>query len=104
MEEIPDWLKFLGGLGAILLLPTIGFVYSQGESNKVRENLAISNQELSDTMKGLASEINALSVKLGAEMVKIDYSEKRLNKMEDVVIYNSKQIAILKEKKGDEDG
>lgn len=98
--RIPDWLKFLGGLATILLIPTMGFIYSQGESSNAREQLAASNIELNATIKELTTEINSLSMKLNAEMVKIDYNEKRLSKLEDTVISNSNSIATMKFSRG----
>lgn len=96
MERLPEWAKAACGVIAFLFLPSIGFVYSQGEAAKAKEHLALTNTELVQSVKELTTEISNLSAKLTAETVKIDYSEKRLDKLEQVVTANSQKIAILR--------
>lgn len=102
MERTPNALSTIGLAISVLLLPTIGFIYSQGQSNQAAESLARSNSALIDSVKQLTSEIATLSMKLSTESVKIDYMEKRINKIESVVLINSNNIASIKEV--DQDG
>ena len=103
MEKNPKWLRAAIGGIAFLFLPAIGYIYSQGQSNQVNEYLAASNAELVDSIKGLTMQVAALNEKLSTEMVKIDYNERRIGKLEDKVLYNSHSIATMKVK-GDNNG
>ena len=96
MERLPEWAKAASGVLAFLFLPSIGFIYSQGEAAKAKEHLALTNQELVSSVKELTAEISNLSTKLTAESVKIDYNEHRLDKVEQMVISNNQRIAAMK--------
>ena len=96
MERLPEWARTSFSIVAFLFLPSIGFVYSQGESAKANEQLALTNAQLADSVKELTNEINILSTKLTAATVKADYSERRLDKVEQLVIQNAQTIAVMK--------
>lgn len=96
MEKLHEWSKTAWAVIALLFLPTIGFVYSQGVDSRNSEYLANSNIMLTQSVQQLTTEITNLSMKLNTQMVKIDYSEKRISKLEQVVENNTTQIAHLK--------
>ena len=96
MERLPEWARTSFSIVAFLFLPSIGFIYSQGESAKANEQLALTNAQLADSVKELTNEINILSTKLTAATVKVDYSERRLDKVEQLVIQNAQTIAVMK--------
>lgn len=100
MESLPEWAKSAGAAIALLFFPTVGFVYSQGVDSKNNEHLANSNIMLTQSVQQLTVEITNLSMKLNTQMVKVDYNEKRVNKLEQIVENNTSQIAtiIAKEK------
>ena len=95
MESLPEWAKSAGAAIALLFLPTVGFVYSQGVDSKNSEQLANSNIMLTQSVQQLTVEITALNMKLNTQMVKVDYNEKRVNKLEQIVENNSSQLATL---------
>ena len=95
MESLPEWAKSAGAAIALLFLPTVGFVYSQGVDSKNSEHLANSNIMLTQSVQQLTVEITALTMKLNTQMVKVDYNEKRVNKLEQIVENNSSQLATL---------
>lgn len=101
MERLPEWAKAACGVIAFLFLPSIGFVYSQGEAAKAKEHLALTNTELVQSVKELTTEIANLSTKLTAESVKVDYNERRLERLEQLVTANSNKIAVIR---GQSDG
>ena len=96
MGRLPEWAKAVCGVVALLFLPSIGFVYSQGESAKANEQLALANTQLIDSVKELTAEINILTAKLTAATVKVDYSERRLDKVEQLVMQNAQTLAAMK--------
>ena len=95
MEKLPEWAKSAGAAIALLFLPSVGFIYSQGADSKTSEQLANSNIMLTQSVQQLTTEITNLSMKLNTQMVKVDYSEKRINKLEQIVESNTNQIATL---------
>ena len=96
MERLPEWAKAVCSVIALLLLPSIGFVYTQGEDAKANEHLAKTNTQLTESVKQLTTEINALSTKITAESIRVDYSERRLDKVEEAVTEHSQVIATMK--------
>ena len=96
MERLPEWARTALSVMAFLFLPSIGFVYSQGESAKANEQLAKTNTQLTESVKQLTTEINALSTKITAESIRVDYSERRLDKVEEAVTEHSQIIATMK--------
>lgn len=96
MERLPEWAKAACGFVALIFLPSISFIYSQGESAKAKEHLALTNTQLVESVKELTIEINTLSTKLTAESVKVDYSERRLDKIEELVMRNAQAVAAMK--------
>lgn len=95
MEKLPEWAKSAGAVIALLFLPSVGFIYSQGVNSKTSEQLVNSNIVLTQSVQQLTTEITNLSMKLNTQMVKVDYSEKRINKLEQIVESNTNQIAAL---------
>ena len=95
MESLPEWAKSAGAAIALLFLPIVGFVYSHGIDSKNSENLTNSNTRLTQSVQQLTVEITALTMKLNTQMVKADYNEKRVNKLEQIVENNSSQLATL---------
>ena len=95
MGRLPEWAKAVCGVVALLFLPSVGFVYSQGESAKANEQLALTNTQLAESIKELTNEINILSAKLTAATVKVDYGERRLDKVEQLVMQNAQTIASM---------
>ena len=96
MERLPEWARTALSVVAFLFLPSIGFVYSQGESAKANEQLALTNTQLAESVKELTNEINILSAKLTTATVKVDYGERRLDKVEQLVMQNAQTIASMK--------
>ena len=96
MERLPEWAMTALSVMAFLFLPSIGFVYSQGESAKANEQLAKTNTQLTESVNQLTTEINALSTKIAAESIRVDYNERRLDKVEEVVTEHSHAIATMK--------
>lgn len=82
MEKTPDLLKIIGTVGITVLIPTIGYIYTQGQDNKSKEFLVSSNQELNQSVKSLTGEINTLTNRLTAQVVKAEYNEKRIDSLE----------------------
>lgn len=103
MERLPEWAKAIIGMLGILFLPTVGYIYSQGQGNQVKEQLVAANSELVVAIRVLTNQMASLNEKLSAEMVKINYNEQRINKLEDKVLYNSHKFATMKDK-DDNDG
>lgn len=103
MKNLPEWSKAIIGMLGILFLPAVGYIYSQGQENQVKEQLVAANSELVVAIRVLTNQMASLNEKLSAEMVKIHYNEQRINKLEDKVLYNSHEFATLNGK-DDNDG
>ena len=96
MERKSDTWKAIAAVAPLLLLPCVGYVYSQGIQDKASEQLSASTKELNESVKVLTSEINTLSTTIAKQDVQINFHEKRLTKLESDVKENSNDLAVIK--------
>lgn len=96
MERKSNAWKVMAAVISLLLLPCVGYVYSQGAQDKASEQLAMSTNELNESVKVLTGEINTLSTTIAKQDVQINFHEKRLTQLESDVKENSNDLAVLK--------
>lgn len=87
--------KILGGFAAILIVPTIGYIYSQGADASTKEQLSSTMMELNSSIKALTIETSSLSIKIEKEIVRGEVNAKRIDNIESRLEEQSEKIATI---------
>ena len=91
----------------IIAIPSVGYVYSQGQSNATQVQLVESMKTLNTSVISLAEKTTQLSSDLSSEIVKIEHIEqsadkfeRKQNEMEKRINQISKTVTRLEAKEG----